>query len=110
RGLDAGPAALALEAFEQGGFLAADVGAGAAMDVAIDHELAAGVAITIGQALGAEDAVLVGLFEGLLEDVGLVVVLAADEDVGLVEAAGVAGDGDALEHQVGVVVEQQAVF
>src|SRR5690606_34693142 len=76
--LDAGPAALALKAFEQGGFLAADVGAGAAVNVAVNDELAAGVAIAVEQALVAEDAVFVGLFEGLLEDVGLVVVFAAD--------------------------------
>jgi hypothetical protein len=37
-GLDAGPAALALEAFEQCGFLAADVGACAAVDVAVDFD------------------------------------------------------------------------
>jgi hypothetical protein len=34
--LDAGPAALALKAFEECGFLAADVGACAAVDVALD--------------------------------------------------------------------------
>jgi hypothetical protein len=54
--------------------------------------------------------VVVGLFDGVLEDLGLVVVLAADEDVGLFEAAGVAGDGDAFEHEVGVEVHEEAVF
>jgi len=46
----------------------------------------------------------------LFEDLGLEVVLAADEDVRFADAARVAGDGDALEHQVGVKVHQQAVF
>ena len=38
------------------------------------------------------------------------VIFASDEDEGGVDAAGVAGDGDALEHQVRVKVHQHAVF
>jgi hypothetical protein len=59
--LDAGPPALALDRLEQRRLLAADVGAGAAVDVAVDLKGPPVFSSALEQALVAEDAVLVGL-------------------------------------------------
>jgi hypothetical protein len=109
RGLDAGPPALALDGLEQAGLFAADVRARAAVHVAVDLERAAvGGGRSVEQAIAAEDAVRVRLLDGILDDAGLVVVLTADEDVGGLDPARVAGDGDALEHEVRIEVDAAA--
>ncbi len=59
--LDARVGALALERFDEAGFLAADVGAGAAMDV--DLEIVAGAEDVL-----AEEILGLGLGDGFLED------------------------------------------
>ena len=80
-------AALALERVEQRRLLAADVGAGAAVDDQL--EVAARP-----QDVFAEVAGLVGFGDRGVEDVGLRVVLAADEDEGVAGASGGAGEGN----------------
>jgi len=89
-GLFARPAALAFERFEQAGFFAADVGASAFVDVALELVLAA------EDSLWAEDFVVVGFLDRALEDFGLAMVFAADEDVSDVAARGDGCDGDCL--------------
>ena len=103
RRLNSRPAAFAFEGFEQSGFFAADVSAGAAVDVAVMHDFGAGVGL-------AEDAFVVGFLDGVFEDAGLLVVFAADEDVASGNAIGDAGNGDAFEQHVRVVVAEVAVF
>ena len=66
-------AALSLERVEQRRLLAADVGAGAAVDDQLDLLAAA-------EDVLAEEARVIGLLDGGVEDVALEVVLAADED------------------------------
>ena len=72
------------------GLLAADVGAGAAMDVALE------LVVGAEHPLLAEDPVLVGLRDRVLEDFRLAVILAADVDVGDVALRRPARDRDAL--------------
>ncbi len=74
------------------------------MDVALE------LVIGAEHALLAEDSLVVGFLNGAFEDVDLAVVFAANEDVGDVALGGEAGDGDAFEHLVGVVVDEVAVF
>src|SRR5205085_6423820 len=64
RRLDAGPAAFALERFEQAGLFAADVSAGAAVQVAMVDDVGAGMFL-------AEDAMGVAFFDGFFADFGL---------------------------------------
>ena len=85
RRLQARVAALALERVEQRGLLAADVGAGAAVDDQL-HLLAGAEHVL------AEEAGLVGLVRPPLEDVGLEVVLAADVDEAAVGTGGARRD------------------
>ncbi len=96
-------AALALERVQQRRLLAADVGAGAAVDDQLEV------------AVGAEDvrpqvARLVRFGDRGVEDVGLVVVLAADEDEGVAGVGGEGGDRDPLDQLVRVALHQLAVL
>lgn len=109
--LDARPAALAFEGFEEAGLFTTYIGPGAAVDVAVHDPRFAGCCLgAVQKAFAAEDALGVGVLDGFFGDVGLVVVFAADEDEGGLEAAGVAGDGDAFELEVGVEVEEESVL
>ena len=103
RRLQARVAALALERVEQRRLLAADVGAGAAVDDQL--EVAVGA-----EDVGPEVTRLVGFGDGGVEDVGLGVVLAADEDEGVPGVGGEGGDRDPLDQLVGVALHQLAVL
>ena len=96
-------AALALERVEQSGLLAADVGAGAAVDDQL-HLLAGAEHVL------AEEAGLVGLLDRRVEDVALQVVLAADVDEAAVGPGGAGGDDDPLDQLVRVLLHQLAVL
>ena len=102
-GLQPGVAALALERVEQRRLLAADVGAGAAVDDQL--EVVAGA-----EDVRAQIAGLIRLGDGRVEDVGLAVVLAADEDEGVPDVGGEGGDRDPLDQLVGVALHQLAVL
>ena len=103
RRLEARVAALALQRVEQRRLLAADVGAGAAVDDEL-HLLAGAEHVL------AEEAGLVGLLDGRVEDVALQVVLAADVDEAAVRPGGAGGDGDPLDQLVRVLLHQLAVL
>ena len=77
--LDAGIAALALQALEQGRLLAADVGPGTGVDHDVDREVAA-------EDVAADGAVGVGLVEGGLEPLDGQGELAPDVEEDLVGA------------------------
>ena len=96
-------AALALERVEQRRLLAADVGAGAAVDDQLQ------VAVGAEDVL-AEVAGLIRFGDRGVEDVGLRVVLAADEDEGVADAGGERGDRDPLDQLVRVALHQLAVL
>ena len=96
--LDARVGALALERFDQARFLAADVGARAAMDV--DFQLVACAADAL-----AEEALRLRLRDRLLQNLRAEHEFAADIDIGEVHVVRVAGDDHALEHLVRVLVD-----
>ncbi len=100
---DAGVGALAFEGFDEASLFAADVGAGAAVD--IDVEVVAGA-----EDVFAEEVFGACFFDGCFEDAGAFGEFAADVDVGEVDAAGVAGDDHALEELVRILVDDVAVF
>src|SRR5690606_4665606 len=102
-GLETGPALLALDGLDEAGLLTADVGAGAAHQVDVQREVGA-------HGAGAEDSGLVGLLDRRLHPLRLELELAAQVDVRLVRADRLAGDADALEHQVRLVLEDVAVL
>jgi len=103
RRLVAGHALLALEAFQERGLLAADVGAGAAMEM--DLEIEAGAAGVL-----AHEAGRVGLFDRELQPLGLVDELAADIDVAGMGAHAHAREQTALEQLMRVVAQDVAVL
>src|SRR6185312_10850088 len=96
-------AALALERVEQRRLLAADVGAGAAVDDQLEVPVGA-------EDVGPEVTRLVGFGDRGVEDVGLRVVLAADEDEGVAGVGGERGDRDPLDQLVRVALHQLAVL
>jgi len=106
RRLESRPAAATFDRLEQTSLFAADVRARATVEVAVDGELA----LAVHQPLLAEDALGVSLLDRLLDDLGLVVVLAANEEVRGIELTGVARDRDALEDDVRVVVAEQPIL
>ena len=95
-------ALLALEAFQQRRLLAADIGAGAVMD--IDLEIVAHLVVL------AEEAGLVGLVDGALQRLALADELAAHIDVGGDRAHGEAGEQAALDQRMRVVAQDLAVL
>ncbi len=103
RRLDARVGALALERFDQAGFLAANVGARAAMD--IDFEVVAGAADVL-----AEEVFRLRLGDGFLEDFRAEGEFAADIDIGEMHVVGEAGDDHAFEHLVRVLVDDLLVL
>ena len=88
-------ALLALEAFEQRRLLAADIGAGAVVDVAVEREA---VDVVL-----ADQPRLIGLVDGALQRLALADELAADVDVGGVRPHGEAGDQAALDQEMRIV-------
>ena len=103
RRLQARVAAFALERVEQAGLLAADVGAGAAVQDERAVEARA-------EDVAAEVAGLVGLGDRRVEHVGLLLVLAADVDERLRRVDRVGGDDDALDQLMRVLLHQLAVL
>ncbi len=101
--LEARHALAALEAVDQRRFLAADVGAGAAVDV--DVEIPARTAGVL-----AEQPRLAGFFDGGLDAVAFVVELAAYIDVTGVGAHGEAADQAAFQKLVRLVAQDLAVL
>src|SRR4029077_4767106 len=95
RGLDAREAALALEALEQGCFLATDVGAGTWVDHEVDRP--SGV-----EDVSADGAVLVRLVDGLRHPLEPEGELAAYEDERLSGTDRVGTDQRPLDDLVGV--------
>ncbi len=96
-------AALALERVEQSGLLAADVGAGAA----VQHQRAGEVA---AKDVLADVARGGGLRQRRVEDPRLRLVLAADVDEGVIDAGAVCGDHDPLDQHVRALLQQLAVL
>ena len=106
RRFDAWPAAFAFERFEQRGFLAADVGAGTALQVEIGPAV-----IDLAHARTfAEDLVGVGFLDGGFEDLAVVVVLAADVEVGGVELARAHADSDAFDNEVWIELDEDLIL
>ena len=103
RRLDPGQAPLALQGFEQGGLLSADIGAGAAVHVQVQCEGAS-------EDVFAEVARLVGLRQRALEDFGAEGELSTDVNIGRSDADGVGGEDHALDHLVRVSLHQLAVL
>ncbi len=96
-------ALLALEALQQRGLLAADIGTGAAMDVEVEVPArSAGVL--------AEQAGVVGLLDGGDQVLRLVVELAAHVDVAGVGAHREAGDQATFDQQVRIVTHDVAIL
>ena len=94
---------LALQAFQQRGLLAADIGAGAAMH--IDVKRPAGAACVRPQ-----QPRLIGLVHGAVERRGFVVEFTADIDVSRVRAHRKTGDETAFDQLVRVVPQDVAVL
>src|SRR5262249_11029573 len=88
---------------QERGLLAADVGAGAAVQRELELVARAGDAL-------AEPAALVGLLDRLLQDEVLPHHLAADVDVGVMTVDREAGDDRPLDELVRVPVEELAVL
>src|SRR3954465_5446082 len=103
RRLGARVAALALERVEQRRLLAADVGAGAAVDPELERVVGAEDAV-------AEVALGPRLLDGLLEARGLQVVLAADVDERARRADDVRRDDHALDEHVRRLLHELAVL
>ena len=101
-GLMRGQAALAFQALDQPRFLAADVGAGAAVDVDVEVE-------ALAEDVLAEQAGGVGLVDGLLHGARGGAVLVADVDVSRAGPRGVAGEDDAFEHLMRILFHEDAV-
>ena len=102
RRLGAHLAALAFQAVQQGGFLAADVGAGAQPHFQIEVPAAA-------ENVLAQIARRVGAPQGFIEDFLCQRVLRAQIDVALGGAHRQAGDGHALDQHVRVALHHQPV-
>src|SRR5262245_14030016 len=101
--LEPGLAALALQALQHAGLLAADVGPGAPVDGDVEVEAGA-------EDVAAEVAGGPRLGDRRVEDPGLVLVLAADVDVPPRRAYAVAGEGHALQQLERVVLDDLAVL
>src|SRR5437588_1881408 len=96
-------AAPALEGVDERGLLAADVGAGAAVDDDVATEVGAEDALA-DIALGAR------LLDAALEQQPLVVILPADVEEGVLHLERIGGDEDPLDQLMGVLVDEVAVL
>ena len=100
--LHAGLALLAFEAFEQGGFFAADIGAGAMVHVEIE--------IPAMDIVLADEAGLIGLVDGGLQVFALADEFAAHIDVADVAGHGRAGNQAAFDQQMRIMAHDLAVL
>ena len=103
RRLHARNAALAFDRIEQRGFFAALVRARARMRVQIEIEAGARDVL-------AEIALRVRFRDGAIHEIDQIAILAADIDVAGVRVDRQAGDQDALDHLVRIVLHQQPVL
>ena len=103
RWLDAGVGAFAFEGFEKAGFLAANVGASALVD--IDVEVKAGA-----EDVFSEKTFGAGFLDGVPNDLGRFGEFAADVDVGEVDIRGEGGYSEAFDELVRVLVKDVAVL
>ena len=103
RRLDARIGALAFERFDQAGFFAADVGAGAAMDVNLHVEAGA-------ENIFPEKIFRARFFDGAFEDFRAFGKFAADVDVGGVHVEREAGDEHPLEQLMRILVNDVAIL
>ena len=103
RRLDSWISALAFERFDQPGFFAADVSAGAAMNVNLDVEPGA-------EHVAPHEIFLARFLDRALEDLRAFRKLAADVDVGRLRAERETGDQDSLDQLVGILVNNVAVL
>ena len=103
RWLDAGVGAFALEGFQKAGFLAANVGAGALVD--IDVEVKAGA-----EDVFPKKTFCAGFLDGVPNNLGRFGKFAAYVDVGEVDIRRVGGDGEAFDELVRILVEDVAVL
>ena len=101
--LDARIGALALQRFDEAGFLAADVGARAPMDV--NFQVVRRAADTF-----AQEALRLRLLDRLLQNLRAEDELAADIDVGKMHVVRVAGDDHALEQLVRVLIDDLPIL
>ena len=95
-------ALLAFEAFEQRGLLAADVGAGAVMQIEVE--------VPAVDVVLADQPRLVGLVDRRLQALALAHEFAADVDVARVRRHGGAGDQAALDEKMRIVPHDLAVL
>ena len=102
RRLDPRPGPFAFQAFDQPGFLAADVSGGSAMKIDVEREF-------LAQDVLAQQVVGIELVDGRLQPIVGQRVFVAEIDVGGLGPRGVATDDDPLEHLVGIVLHQNAV-
>ena len=102
RGLQRGLAALAFHGVDEGGFLAADEGAGTVAELDVEVKAAA-------EDVLAEEAVLAGLVDGDLQAVDGEGVLGTNVNQTLGGTDGVAADGHGLDDAVGVALEDGTV-
>src|SRR5262249_28325836 len=100
--LDPRPGALAFEALDEPGLLAADVGAGAAVLEHVEVKV-------LAEDVAAEQVGGVGLVDGPLHGAERPAVLVAQVDVGGAGPRGVAGEDDAFEYLVRVLFHEDAV-
>ncbi len=103
RRLHARNAAFAFDGIEQRGFFAALVGAGAGMRVEIEIE-------TRSLDVLAQVAARIRFGDGAIHGLDQVAILAANIDVALVRIDGAAGDQNALDQLVRIVLHQQPVL
>src|SRR6185369_3317374 len=103
RRLVAGLAALALDGVEEGGLLAADVGAGPAADLDVEREPPA-------QSVGAQQPRRARRLDRAGHPLGGQRVLAAQVEVAALAAGRVAGDRHALDDRERILFHQQAVL
>ena len=112
----AGDGAAAFDAFEENGFLAADVAAGAATDLDAEARgvtspmCAGGAGLMRAGGAGAQNARFLRLGEGGGKALMGERRLPVDVDEGEVHADGVGGDADALDQAMGVGLHEGAVL
>src|SRR5437588_3757884 len=102
-GLDAGEAALALQALEEGRLLAADVGAGTGVNDQVDPPPGS-------EDVVADGAVLVGLVDGRRHALEAQGELTPDVDEGLGRPGGVGADQRGFDDLVGIVQQELVVL
>ena len=100
---DSRDAALAFEAFEEGGFFTAFVGSSACVGSDMKAEVSA-------QDLVAQKPAFVGFGDGLIHDVDEIAILTANVNPAVLRTHDEAANHHAFEERMGVELHEQAVF